>query len=246
MEARRAATMNLGPGGLGERFNYDVFEPTYTCHTETRRGKPIGDGGKYVCGEPQYFRGKEEAERRCLVYSVGSNGDKSFEEDVGKNFGCEVHTFDPTGDSRAYENALYGVGATFHAIGVSASSSQVVNAVTGQNVRMMPLKELMDSMGHSKRHLDVLKIDCEGCEHAAFQVLWPQLSQGDVSIGQIQVEIHGTNYTQLASFFQGADDAGFMIFHKEPNSAWCDGYRCMEYSLIHRKEAKKLFTFAHC
>jgi Methyltransferase domain len=74
---------------FSERTVYDAFEPTYTCHSEYRRGKLLGDGGKFVCGEEQYFRALNAGGNRCLVYSVGSNGDASFEQAIVQDFGCE-------------------------------------------------------------------------------------------------------------------------------------------------------------
>ena len=45
---------------------------------------------KYVCGSPLLRK------EGCLVYSFGSNGQTSFEEDIIRRAGCAVHIFDPT------------------------------------------------------------------------------------------------------------------------------------------------------
>ena len=45
---------------------------------------------KYVCGSPLLRK------EGCLVYSFGSNGQTSFEEDIIRRAGCAVHVFDPT------------------------------------------------------------------------------------------------------------------------------------------------------
>jgi hypothetical protein len=93
--------------------------------------------------------------------------------------------------------------------------------------------------------LDVLKIDCEGCEYETFKTLWPQLQAGIVTIGQIQIEMHGTALERIASFFDGADLAGFMVFHKERNHWGCQGYACVEFSLIHKDAAEMIFRHTH-
>ena len=49
-------------------------------------GKTEGDGGKWFCAE--YFKQTEE----CVIFSIGSNGDFSFEESMNKMTGgrCKV------------------------------------------------------------------------------------------------------------------------------------------------------------
>jgi hypothetical protein len=67
------------------------YEPEFACRHERRIGR-LGDGGKWVC-DPHRITAKKD----CLIYSVGSNNDFSFEEHVKKDIGehCEIHTFDP-------------------------------------------------------------------------------------------------------------------------------------------------------
>jgi hypothetical protein len=38
---------------------------------------------------------------------------------------------------------------------------------TGQSERVLASNGLMDGLGHMDRHVGVLKVDCEGCEHWA-------------------------------------------------------------------------------
>ena len=49
-----------------------------------------------------------------------------------------------------------------------------------------------------------------------------------------------------ASFFEGADAAGCMLYHKERNHWGCAGYVCVEYALIHVGEARAVFDSAYC
>lgn len=242
--ARRREAVVGEPNVFINKNAYDPFEATFTCDTEDRRGRSFGDGGKFVCGDQTYFQDRRDT--RCLVYSVGSNGDPTFEQDVVSNFGCEVHTFDPTGNSTLFRQRLEMVGAQFHTIGVGGASTLMRNTVTGETARVLPIKDIMDYLGHSEAHVDILKIDCEGCEYAAFETLWPQIINGSVSIGQIQIEMHGTDLTRLTAFFESAERAGFMIFHKERNHWGCQGYLCVEYSMIQHKEAEQIFRHTYC
>jgi len=237
----RAQSLAASPERFMEpRTAYDAFEPTYTCHSEWRTGAMFGDGGKFVCGDPDFFRARD-----CLAYSVGSNGDSSFEADVVKRFGCELHTFDPTGDSVMFADVITKAGAHFHPWGVGATGTKIHNAVTGHDNELLSLYDIVQRLGHAGRHIDILKIDCEGCEWDAFAALW-LTGDGPVSIGQIQVELHLHDFDKIRTFFAAAEEAGYMIFHKERNQWGCDGFNCVEYALIHIGDAHRLFEATHC
>ena len=71
-------------------FYQNHYEPDFICQHERRIGT-LGDGGKWIC-DPHRISKQDS----CLVYSIGSNNDFSFEEAVLKDIGshCEIHTFD--------------------------------------------------------------------------------------------------------------------------------------------------------
>lgn len=104
----------------------------------------------------------------------------------------------------------------------------------------------MRRLGHTGRRVDVLKVDCEGCEHGAFAAIWPLLERGEISVGQVLVELHGTDVAQLAAFFAADDAASFLVFSKERNHWGCDGFRCVEYSLVARETARAVHRFVQC
>ena len=214
---------------------YDLWEPAWSCHIERRLGKPFGDGGKFVCGSDEFFQTKG-----CLAYSVGSNGDSSFEKAIREHFGCEIHTFDPKGNSTQYEKIANVSGSSFHAWGLSNSSGSL-----GGNP-LLTLGDIANRLGHAHRHIDIFKIDCEGCEYLAFDTIWSDLKSSKYSIGQIQIELHGTDFKKLKTFFDAAEGAGFVIFHKERNHWGCNGYSCVEFSLIHMQQAEEIFRHTHC
>lgn len=69
-------------------FYQNNYEPDFVCQHERRIGR-LGDGGKWIC-DPHRISDQED----CLVYSVGSNNDFSFERSVLDEIGqhCEIHT----------------------------------------------------------------------------------------------------------------------------------------------------------
>ena len=97
----------------------------------------------------------------------------------------------------------------------------------------------MHSLGHDERMIDVLKIDCEGCEWNVFPDIWKDLEKGVYRIGQILVEVHGTDFKRAAEFFEGARKAGYMIFSKERNHWGCNGFNCLEFGLVHLDVANR-------
>ena len=69
---------------------YDYFEPEWNCEDEVRLGSAIvssGDGPKFVCGSDVLASTED-----CVVYSIGSNYDFSFEYAVNRIAPqCEIH-----------------------------------------------------------------------------------------------------------------------------------------------------------
>lgn len=71
-------------------------------------------------------------------------------------------------------------------------------------------------MGHTGRTIDVFKIDCEGCE-------WETVANwfdSDVTIRQIQVELHNVDIKTTPKFFDTLWHNHYVITHKEPNIAY--------------------------
>eukprot|EP00980_Cylindrotheca_fusiformis_P001183 scaffold323_cov93-Cylindrotheca_fusiformis.AAC.5 len=213
-----------------ETHVYDLFEPEVVCFDEERFGSiqrfdAFGDGPKFVCGVDK-IAAKAKTPEGCLVYSVGSNNQIGFEMAVKNFMGCEIHTFDPTLKTPFVGDEY----STFHPWGIGVDGEEMeykANKWVSKGI-----EPIMKELGHSDRTLDILKIDCEGCEHVVFPVVFDAIAAGRIKINQIQVEIHGKKFPPVAKFFEGADKAKMRIFHKERNHWGCQGYGCLEYALI--------------
>jgi len=191
------------------------YEPSFHCELEQRVGM-MGDGGKWVCDLSAIARRVESGDR-CLVYSVGSNGDFSFEEAVLNQISpmCEVHTFDPMAAGVWTPPA----NVTYHSIAL------------GQELPAKTLSQIVQELGHSGRKIDLFKIDCEGCEWDTYQA-W--LGSG-VDIRQILVEMHWRQNPQAAhEMFEFLRKHGYVVFNKEPNTLGCGG-ECIEYAFLKMK-----------
>jgi hypothetical protein len=178
----------------------------------------------------------------CVIFSIGSNNQWDFEHALHQvNPRCEIFTFDHT-----VKNARVPLFVKFFPLGLGASDSEGGSSKT--------LRGLMEAAGVANRSIDILKIDCEGCElNVASQF---SSSSSAVFIRQILVEMHINPWRRAQEFdghpssskwqyspdllpqlfdrthefFESMRGNGYVIFHKEPNLS-CDG-RCVEYSFI--------------
>ena len=71
--------------------SWDYFMPVYNCPLKEKIGiaPRLGDNGKWLCGVRTLLQ-----KDNCVVYSFGSNGETSFEQDLLSKTGCEIHIFD--------------------------------------------------------------------------------------------------------------------------------------------------------
>jgi hypothetical protein len=228
---------------------YDLFEPEANCLSEERFGDErfasFGDGPKFVCGI-DFIAEKRKAENTtCLVYSVGSNNDISFETSVSKYLGCEIHTFDPTVRKEEFVGAHV---ASFHDWGLGEDGRKVhFGRGSGSgSFTSMSLKSMTKQLNHTGRKIDLLKIDCEGCEWQALPDIFYVMRVEDLKVDQIQIELDGGSKELINSLFHKADDAKMRIMHKERNHWGCDGYRCLEYVLVSEAFLKQVHEWQIC
>jgi hypothetical protein len=200
------------------------YEPEFSCQFEARIGLK-GDGGKWVCDPHRISREKGE----CLIYSVGSNGEASFEASLLKDISkeCEIHIFD-FGDYK--ETVAKQVGHNpnvhYHQWGISDKTHGMFKT----------LDDTVKQLGHTDRTIDIFKIDCEGCELDTFQA-W---LDAPVKLRQILIEVHPklsvlrpkVRLPETVNMFKALHDAGYVITHKEPNIQYSLSGHCVEYNLL--------------
>jgi hypothetical protein len=181
--------------------------------------------------------GEKKGQDSCLVYSVGSNNRIDFEIAVKKFLpACETHTFDPSLDEPFVGDAY----ATFHPWGIGEDNGKfTVRGTTFDNTKS--LMSIYEELGHVGRRLDILKIDCEGCESVAMVPLFEAIIQKKIQVDQILIEMHNKpeygatdeiRWERFKEFFAAADRAKMRIFHKERNQWGCNGMSCVEYALV--------------
>ena len=225
---------------------YDLFEPTWICEAAERLPPKFevgnGDGPKWVCGVDALATLPD-----CLVYSLGSNGDTSFESGIKQRAPrCEIHTFDPTLDKPWQLESVHAAEAAgwlrFHAVGISDVDGTF--AIQDRTFPALSLPSLKRSLSHGTgRHLDLLKVDVEGAEH---RMLASAEARAELAhVGQLQVELHGHSFNQTLQFMQAAHAAGLRLFSKEPNHWGCAGSGCVEMSFVSAAHAFRSFVNTH-
>lgn len=141
---------------------------------------------KAMCQAPMEAAAKTS--QGCLVYSFGIFDSYEWEEKIADLIGCEVHAFDPTVDHPSKpEKGLY-----FHKLGLQASGTDQ-SEFHGAEYKhkdtslLFTLPELMQKLNHTGRRLNVLAMDCEGCE---WGILNGFCQGGGDTIDQLVLELH--------------------------------------------------------
>lgn len=204
-------------------FFQDNYEPTFSCRFEQRLGIN-GDGGKWICDPYQLQNSKP-----CLIYSLGSNGEFSFENETKRYLpNCEIHTF----DMKVFNCTEM---CTFHQVRIGNGSAETKT-----------LRMIMSELNHINRPIDILKVDVEGSEYEFFDDLFNTNDYLTQHIRQILVEIHlgavkrkvgnhtVVDYAKIHRLFDLFHRYHFVLFHKEVNLY--NPHSAFEFSFIKLNE----------
>jgi hypothetical protein len=201
MMLRRKAAYGDGlPYDENEAYFY--YAPSYSCPFEERVGNSK-DGGIWVC-DPTSLNSES------IVYSVGSNGEMSFETQLHQICnGCKIHMFDNAMNEAGMKPIRDAEAAgvlTFHPFGFAVSDNPE-----------LPVKPLQDSMAElNHKFIDIFKIDCEGCEWEFFDKILKTFPP--ILFGQVLVELHPFfDADRTNRFLKLMEEKGYMMFHYETN-----------------------------
>ena len=170
---------------------FDPFEPTWPCPDLQMVPWNLTRSGSiqwhtWMCGLRTLKMANTQAEG-CLIYSFGARGgDYSWECEMSEWLPlCELHIFDPTlaNSGSASASMRRRWGDRFHEIGLAATRHSRANGgmggtigststsrlglgaqVDGAGRPMLPLVEIMASLGHTGRRIHYLKVDIDGEE----------------------------------------------------------------------------------
>ena len=169
------------------------------CSSMSRIGPALGkgmesDGGKTLCDADAVLQGPD-----CLVVSVGLNADTRFEAHLHSMWPrCEI-------------------------VGIDGTLNAAKTAAVHESIRHLPIN--FNSTTHKlfahRRHVNLLKIDCDGCEFASLRA-W----LANICTEQVVVEVHRfrgkifPNVINMHKLMMGVHGAGYRIGFVEPNARY--------------------------
>ena len=170
---------------------------------------------------PQKFR----AGAPCLIYSIGSQDDFRWEQAVLSSVSstCEIHVFDHTVPHPVNKPSQ----VHYHPWGLASSKR---NESEGN---LKSLQAIVRELRHQGRIIDVLKVDCEGCEWEVFHDFF----LADVTVQEVLIELHAGTTPSVnppaKQFIKFMYDNDMLIFQKEPNVKYSSGNMlCVEYGFV--------------
>lgn len=185
----------------------------------------------------------------CVVLSVGIGNDWSYESLVLKR-GCEVHAFDPTKSLYSKHNQTAArmrerfPKLHFHYVGLGSSlelnSAYNKHQSTGSDLSKVVHLDEMVATYVPNRRINVLKIDCEGCEYEAFDFVAMYSPRLLCNVSQVNIELHysykfhklkhGSQLTSLLSHLW--IDHGFRVFKASANTGWREEAKSVHPDLL--------------
>jgi len=214
---------------------WDFFLPAFQCPREVQRVGTLGDGGKWMCGLSQVAKLPN-----CVVYSVGINGESSFEADLlRETSSCQVWGYDYSVDKfgpEIEEFPEFKARSHFFPYALGGKDDHG----PGTNPPFYTLPTLMNMNGHT--FIDVLKIDIEGYEFPLLTDLLQHYAGQPLPFGQLQLEIHSWSkeFPEFLKWWEAMEAAGLRPFWTEPNLVYLNLYRghapdLSEYSFLNIK-----------
>jgi len=201
---------------LASIYFIENYFPFFTCSI-TRR---FSDRVREICGPKRIIQVATEQKRKCLVYSFDYQNFYQWEVDLNTlvNRECEIHIFHPLQkpmeqfkDLNIHVHPWFLSGTRDALQSSSAEDSDRLLDKVLTDGQSKSLLETMTKLGHSDRILDVLRVDCAGCE---FHVYKEWL---DVDIRQLLVTTYNAPKLLVTQFFSDIQLHGYASYSKEPD-----------------------------
>ncbi|XP_076464781.1 putative methyltransferase-like protein 24 [Babylonia areolata] len=186
------------------------------CRRKLRMGN-TGDGGWEVCDDYEY-----RPMQPCIVYSFGINNDFSFDDDVGRLYGCHVYAFDPSMKQASHNRSKE---VHFFRIGLGGKNGRLPR--TNAKWHVESLSGIRKMLKHEQVMIDIVKMDIESSE---WLTLPDMIETGALNlVRQFMVEFHrpqsDPKLRERLYTLKKLESLGFQRFHTHMN------YHCTD--LLH-------------
>jgi FkbM family methyltransferase len=123
----------------------------------------------------------------AVAYSVGAGGDVSFDVELLRRVGCEVHSFDPSPGAARHVAQVGEPRLAFHPVAIwlydgvvemftaaspdnmALSIPNLQNTRTSVTVPCRSIESIRHELGHE--HIDLIKLTVDGCEYKLIPTL---------------------------------------------------------------------------
>jgi hypothetical protein len=128
---------------------------------------------------------------RCVFYSYGISSDYSFDKQLANDWGCQGFLFDP---SVIYPAKLEEDLRFFYMGAPLLTSDLEIDCASGPSCKeysgwiAVSPPQVMAFLGHKK--INVLKMDCEGCEYALARDIARMDADFFSKVDQFAIEVH--------------------------------------------------------
>jgi hypothetical protein len=148
-------------------------------------------------GRSQYGRHDictRQYEKPCVAISYGVQDEYSFELDIRERMGCRVFALDPTVNHKAeLADGVYflkwGAFSRATASHIGSRSSWFIAGPT----------YLVKAIAAENKHISILKMDCEGCEHYLYDEIIRNDRDFFERVDQFAVEFHASKSLGMAA-----------------------------------------------
>lgn len=186
------------------------------------------DGGKMVC-----LQGLLD-QPGCIVYSLGSNGDFSFEKGVLQATPCTVHTLDCTYNGSSLDSSTRHF---YHKVCLGAETATYVEG--GEQRVYWDYPTLLLRLGHTQQRVSLLKIDIEGFEYDLLSA-WHEKHGCSLPL-QVAMEVHYKNLYVQGGKFPEPGDFGHLFWGRHQLSMgevalWFSHLANLGYAVVSRED----------
>jgi hypothetical protein len=201
-------------------FFIENYYPFFTCPSLTRIGRY--ENLREICGPKRIVEVARADKRSCLVYSFDYQNNYQWETELSNyiHLQCEIHIFHPL---LKHTDELKKLNIHAHnwfisgrrnrlkgGLGTEADNAALASVLN--HGRAMNLNQTMAKLGHGGKTLDILRLDCVGCEFHIYKEWF------NIDVRQLLVTTHNAPLRNVTlNFFSEHQRHGFVFYSKEPD-----------------------------